>query len=192
MTGCYPQRLGFPGVLFPGDAKGLHPNEITIAEVLKTAGYSTYVSGKWHVTGDLDPDGAKRNWPNQRGFDDFYGIITGASGEIAIVSGPALPEAATTIEIGDPATTLGEPIRLTQKEFELAAYMLQNPGKLLSRVHLLEKLWGLNAEVDTRTVDTHVSRIRRKLSVKPENGWQVVPEYGYGYRMERIEMPDSG
>jgi DNA-binding response OmpR family regulator len=85
----------------------------------------------------------------------------------------------------------GEAIRLTQKEFELASYMLQNPGKLLSRVHLLEKLWGLNAEVDTRTVDTHVSRIRRKLLIKPENGWQIMPEYGYGYRMERIETPGA-
>ena len=81
----------------------------------------------------------------------------------------------------------GEPVKLTQKEFELASYMFQNPGKLLSRVHLLEKLWGLNAEVDTRTVDTHVSRIRRKLAIKPENGWQIVPEYGWGYRIERLD-----
>lgn len=81
----------------------------------------------------------------------------------------------------------GEPVKLTQKEFELASYLFQNPGKLLSRVHLLEKLWGLNAEVDTRTVDTHVSRIRRKLAIKPENGWQIVPEYGWGYRIERLD-----
>lgn len=85
----------------------------------------------------------------------------------------------------------GQAIKLTQKEYELACYMFQNPGKLLSRVHLLEKLWGLNAQVDTRTVDTHVSRIRRKLEIKQENGWHIVPEYGYGYRMERLDAPES-
>lgn len=79
----------------------------------------------------------------------------------------------------------GKSVELTQKEFELACYMFQNPGKLLSRVHLLEKLWGLNAEVDTRTVDTHVSRIRRKLVIGPEHGWQIFPVYGWGYRIEK-------
>lgn len=82
---------------------------------------------------------------------------------------------------------LGKPIEMTQKEYELACYMFQKPGKLLSRVHLLEKLWGLNADVDTRTVDTHVSRIRRKLGIGPEHGWQIIPVYGYGYRIERLE-----
>ena len=82
---------------------------------------------------------------------------------------------------------VGKEVELTQKEFELACYMFQNHGKLLSRVHLLEKLWGLNADVDTRTIDTHVSRIRRKLGIAPENGWQIIPVYGYGYRIERID-----
>ena len=86
-------------------------------------------------------------------------------------------------------TVDGKPVELTQKEYELACYMLLHPGKLLSRVHLLEKLWGLNADVDTRTVDTHVSRIRRKLGIGPERGWQIVPVYGYGYRIERLEAP---
>lgn len=81
----------------------------------------------------------------------------------------------------------GKSIELTQKEFELACYMFENHGKLLSRVHLLDKLWGLNSNVDTRTVDTHVSRIRRKLAITPENGWQIIPVYGYGYRIERVE-----
>jgi two-component system response regulator RegX3 len=80
----------------------------------------------------------------------------------------------------------GKTIELTQKEFELSCYMFQNPGKLLSRVHLLEKLWGLKAEIDTRTVDTHVSRIRRKLGIGPARGWQIFPVYGWGYRIERV------
>lgn len=82
----------------------------------------------------------------------------------------------------------GKEVELTQKEFELACFLFQNHGKLLSRVHLLEKLWGLNADVDTRTVDTHMSRIRRKLAINPENGWQIIPVYGYGYRIERLSV----
>lgn len=78
----------------------------------------------------------------------------------------------------------GEKIDLTQKEFELAVHMFQNPGRLLSRESLLEMIWGLNTEVDTRTVDTHVSRLRKKLQLTEENGWRLVPVYGYGYRLE--------
>lgn len=83
----------------------------------------------------------------------------------------------------------GEPVMLTQKEFDLSAYLFQNPGKLLSRDHLLNKIWGLNAEVDTRTVDTHVSRLRKKLGLDGSKGWKLVPVYGVGYRFERIEQP---
>jgi two-component system response regulator RegX3 len=83
----------------------------------------------------------------------------------------------------------GKSIELTQKEYELASYMFQHPGKLLSRVHLLEAIWGLQAEIDTRTVDTHVSRLRRKLHIEPENGWEIISIYGYGYRMEVFKLP---
>jgi arylsulfatase len=51
---------------------------VTIAEALRPAGYSTYMVGKWHVTKATNPDGPKDNWPLQRGFDRFYGTITGA------------------------------------------------------------------------------------------------------------------
>ena len=51
---------------------------VTIAEVLKESGYSTYMSGKWHVTRHRGPDGPKHNWPLQRGFDRFFGTIHGA------------------------------------------------------------------------------------------------------------------
>jgi DNA-binding response OmpR family regulator len=81
----------------------------------------------------------------------------------------------------------GEPVVLTQKEFDLSVYLFQNPGKLLSRDHLLNKIWGFNADVDTRTVDTHISRLRKKLGLDGSNGWKLVPVYGVGYRFERTE-----
>ena len=79
----------------------------------------------------------------------------------------------------------GQALVLTQKEFDLAAYLFQNPGKLLSRDHLLNMIWGVHADVDTRTVDTHVSRLRKKLGLDGSRGWKLVPVYGVGYRFER-------
>jgi DNA-binding response OmpR family regulator len=86
------------------------------------------------------------------------------------------------------ARLAGNPVEMTQKELDLAYYLFANPGKLFSRNHLLDKIWGINAAIDTRTVDTHVSRLRRKLKLNGEHGWQLVPVYGYGYR---LESPDS-
>lgn len=83
----------------------------------------------------------------------------------------------------------GKPVTMTQKEFDLGAYFFQNPGKLLSRDHLLNKIWGLNTEVDTRTVDTHVSRLRKKLKLDGSQGWQMGSVYGYGYRLDRSTAP---
>ncbi len=69
MTGCYPKRvLPIPGVLFPGAAVGLNPQEVTIAEVLKTQGYATACVGKWHL-GD-QPEFL----PTVQGFDSYFGI----------------------------------------------------------------------------------------------------------------------
>lgn len=73
MTGCYPTRIGMGrgskhGVLLAGDTKGLNPNEITIAEVLKHAGYRTAMFGKWHL-GD-QPEFL----PTRQGFDEFIGL----------------------------------------------------------------------------------------------------------------------
>lgn len=69
MTGCYPKRcLPIPHVLFPGNDVGLSPNEVTVAEVLKEAGYATAIIGKWHL-GD-QPDFL----PNRQGFDLHFGL----------------------------------------------------------------------------------------------------------------------
>ncbi|MDR2000261.1 MAG: response regulator transcription factor [Zoogloeaceae bacterium] len=75
---------------------------------------------------------------------------------------------------------------LTEKEFALALLLFENLGRLLSREYLLGAVWGLNAAVPTRTLDTHISRIRKKLALGPESGFRLVPAYNYGYRLERV------
>ncbi|MEE2705542.1 MAG: sulfatase-like hydrolase/transferase, partial [Planctomycetota bacterium] len=82
LTGLYPHQAGVGWMMSDNGVDGyrgnLNNNCRTIAEVLHTAGYRTYMSGKWHVTRHTDPNGPKHNWPLQRGFDRFYGTIHGA------------------------------------------------------------------------------------------------------------------
>lgn len=80
----------------------------------------------------------------------------------------------------------GEPIELTQKEYELALFLFRNQGRVMSRAHILENVWGRNPIINTRTVDTHVSRIRGKLGITPEEGWRLTSIYQHGYRLERV------
>ena len=69
MTGTYAHRIGMDGrVVFPGEDRGLHPDEITIAELLKKEGYATGCFGKWHL-GDQ-----KEFLPLSQGFDEYFGI----------------------------------------------------------------------------------------------------------------------
>ncbi|MCU7886126.1 MAG: helix-turn-helix domain-containing protein, partial [Candidatus Thiodiazotropha sp. (ex Lucinoma annulata)] len=53
--------------------------------------------------------------------------------------------------------------------------------------HLLESIWGFGPGLMTRTVDTHISRLRRKLGLTPENGWRLKAVYHQGYRLEQLE-----
>lgn len=78
----------------------------------------------------------------------------------------------------------GESPQLTDKEFELAAFFFRNVGRLISRGHLLEAVWGKSSEIATRTIDTHISRVRGKLGIRPENGFRLASVYNFGYRLE--------
>ncbi|MCH7600540.1 MAG: sulfatase-like hydrolase/transferase [Myxococcales bacterium] len=82
MTGLYMHQAGVGHMMndrgHDGYRGDLNRRCVTIAEVLKTAGYSTYMAGKWHVTKHTKPTGPKHNWPLQRGYDRFYGTIHGA------------------------------------------------------------------------------------------------------------------
>ena len=82
LSGTYAHQAGVGHMMNPRNLPGykgdLNKNVRTIAEVMKTAGYSTYMAGKWHVTPKIQPGGPRDNWPRQRGFDRFYGTIHGA------------------------------------------------------------------------------------------------------------------
>jgi arylsulfatase len=82
LTGLYPHQAGVGWMMtdrgYDGYRGDLNRRCVTIAEALRPAGYATYMVGKWHVTKHTDPEGPKHNWPLQRGFDRFYGTITGA------------------------------------------------------------------------------------------------------------------
>lgn len=80
----------------------------------------------------------------------------------------------------------GAKIELTPKEFDLAVVLFRNIGRLMSRGHLQETVWGRSGDLNTRTVDTHVSQVRKKLDLRLENGYRVVPVYNYGYRLEQV------
>jgi len=80
----------------------------------------------------------------------------------------------------------GEAIKLTNKEFELAAFLFHNSGCLVTRDYLLEFIWGTRGDLNTRTVDTHISRIRSKLGINPAVGWQLSSIYQRGYRLFRV------
>ena len=86
----------------------------------------------------------------------------------------------------------GEEISLTNREFALAVFLFRNAGKMMSRRHLLEEIWGIENEgVSTRTIDTHISRLRKKLALNEENGWKLSSIYQHGYRIEKTSEPEA-
>jgi DNA-binding response OmpR family regulator len=93
-----------------------------------------------------------------------------------------------------PAETVsvdGRTVALTAKEFGLALLLFRNIHRALSRAHILESVWGRNPDLATRTLDMHISRIRTKLNLRPENGFRLAPVYSYGYRLERLGGDDA-
>ena len=80
----------------------------------------------------------------------------------------------------------GSPVRLTKREFELLRFLVENRNRVLSRDRLLERVWGLDRQVETRSVDVHVGRLRGKLG---QAGRQIETVIGMGYRF--VEEPNS-
>lgn len=78
----------------------------------------------------------------------------------------------------------GSKMTFTAKEMELLWCLASNPGKAFSRNQLLETIWGYSYYGDTRTVDTHIKRIRQKLNIPPDAEWDITTIWGVGYKFE--------
>lgn len=90
-----------------------------------------------------------------------------------------------SISMEEACVTLdGHPITLTRKELEILYTLAKNSGKLFSRDALLSLLWGYDYFGDSRTVDSHVKRLRAKLDSYPHPNWQIKTIWGMGYRFE--------
>jgi DNA-binding response OmpR family regulator len=86
------------------------------------------------------------------------------------------------------AVTVGEQdVALTAKEFALADLLFENLQRPLSRQYILQRIWNNAADLSTRTLDMHISRLRGKLDLRPGNGYVIVSVFGYGYRLDSFD-----
>ena len=82
------------------------------------------------------------------------------------------------------ALLAGQEIPLTKKETDILQLLLENKGRVFSRDHLLNSLWGADYDGDTRTIDSHIKRLRAKLDAMPHPQWQIKTIWGVGYSFE--------
>ena len=76
----------------------------------------------------------------------------------------------------------GHEVRLTRKEFDLLRYLVEHPGEVITRDRLLDEVWGYERFPTTRTVDTHILRLRQKFEDDPERPAHILTAHGQGYR----------
>jgi two-component system alkaline phosphatase synthesis response regulator PhoP len=96
--------------------------------------------------------------------------------------------AAGPVEIDLPAHRVlvaGEPVELTRKEFDLLTALIRSRGRVLTRDHLLERVWGYAYPGETRTVDVHIRRLRKKLGDRVKDHIETVVGVGYRFRSDR-------
>ena len=83
----------------------------------------------------------------------------------------------------------GHPVLLTAKEFALALLLMRNVGHALSRDQIMNAVWGRQDQPGSRTLDAHVAQVRKRLMLRPEQGWRLSSVYGFGYRLDRVDYP---
>lgn len=103
-----------------------------------------------------------------------------AAGEVQTFHDLAFDDAELTV------TREGKPILMTEREYRLARCLFSNLGRPLSRDYLYERFWPNEETTSSRPLDTHIYRLRNKLGLTADRGWQLLTIYGYGYRLESV------
>jgi len=107
-------------------------------------------------------------------------LLRGRSAEIAVT--PTCGPYRIDVAKGE-LTLYDHPIPMTPLELHLISYLFQHAGELLSRETLLRDVWGTAADLETRTVDVYIGRLRRKLKLE-SHGIYITTLHGYGYRLD--------
>lgn len=94
--------------------------------------------------------------------------------------------------VGRTVTLRGQALKLSRREFDLGLYLFRNLGRLVPRVALEKAIWGRLLEFDSKTLDTHVYRLRTKLQLQPENGLQLNSVYAQGFRLTPVVAIAAG
>jgi len=84
-------------------------------------------------------------------------------------------------------TRAEQPIDLSPKEFEFACHLFSRLGKVVKNAELMTSVWSLPADMDTRRIDTAACRVRKKLRLSRDHGWELKRVRRVGYRLSRIE-----
>ncbi|RQU87413.1 DNA-binding response regulator [Burkholderia cenocepacia] len=79
-----------------------------------------------------------------------------------------------------------EPVKVTKKEFEIIATLFRNVGRVVPRDHLITFVWGDAGDTSSRSLDTHIYRVKNKLRLNGEHGLVLQSVYTFGYRLERV------
>jgi len=83
-------------------------------------------------------------------------------------------------------TVRNEQVQLPLKEFELLEVLLRKAGRVLTRMQLIDRVWGADYVGDTKTLDVHVKRLRAKIETEPTNPRHIVTVRGLGYKFEPV------
>lgn len=149
--------------------------------------------------GDLDDDGVAELFVAGADCHMRKPLRTGEfAARVGAILRRAYPESvrsANLIQIGDyeldsecrRVTLRGKLLKLSRLEFDLGLYFFRNIGRMVPRAALEKAIWGRSLEYDSKTLDTHIYRLRMKLLLKPENGLQLSCVYAQGFRLTPVQ-----